>query len=280
MERLDGKYERDEDYRGLLYYEIDKKDYEESWPQVKRVSVKAIFYKNMKYLFFHNVEKDYYVLPCKEIKEAGENPLKFVEELAEKLIGADITSATQTTLGQGKVVKKDEYAEQQSVEMLYVYKLIDLDKIPYSTERMNSNSKDGFVLRWIDLEKSNPEKRGRKPENFDGDFDMAVAEYNGIVEDIGKWLGDKMTADLKNMLDGPGMINPAYYTDHQIPVKEVEGEMKFMGMGGSPVLNHRIIPNENTESSTVVSEEKWICSCRTKNKGKYCKECGNRRPVI
>lgn len=230
-----------------MYYEIDKKDYEESWPQVKKVSIKVIFYKNMKYLFFRNVENDCYALPCIEVNEAEENHIKGVEELAEKLIGADITSATQTTLGQGTVVKKDEYAEQQRVETLYVYKIIDLDKISYSTERMNTNSKDGFELRWIDLEKSNPEKRGRKPEDFDGDFDMAVAEYAGIVEDIGKWLGDKMISELGNMLDGPGMINPAYYTDNQIPIKDAEDRMKFMGTGNGPVLNNRIMPNENAE---------------------------------
>ncbi len=231
-----------------LYYEIDKKNYEEAWPQVKRVSVKVIFYKNMKYLFFHNVEKDFYVLPCIEVSEVGENQQKLVEELAEKLIGADITGATQTTLGQGKVVKRDEYAGQQKVETLYLYKIIDLDKIAYSTEKMNSNSKDGFEIRWIDLEKSNPEKRGRKPEDFDGDFEMAVAEYTGIIEDTGKWLGDKMTSE---MLDGPGMINPTYYTDHQIPVKEAEDRMQFMGTGNGLMLNSRMVSNEKAENSTT-----------------------------
>ncbi|MCQ2526849.1 MAG: hypothetical protein MJ130_08790 [Lachnospiraceae bacterium] len=243
-----------------LYYEIDKKDYEESWPLISKVFVKAIFYKNMKCLSFCNIEKNRHVIPDKEINVVGENPLKdvnevvekvadevikkAVEELAEKLIGADIISATQTTLGQGKVVKKDECAEQR-VETLYVYQLIDLEKISYSTEKMNSNSEDGFELRWIDLEKLNPEKRGRKPEDFEGDFEVAVAEYTGISDDIGKWLGDKMAAELGNMLDGPGMINPAYYTDRQIPVNNADGGMMFMGTGCGLSLNPAMIQSEN-----------------------------------
>ncbi len=258
-----------------LYYEIDKKDYEESWPQVRRVSVKAIFHKNMKYLFFHNLEKDCYVIPCTEAKEVGENPSVLAEELAEKLLGADITSAPQKILGQGKVVKRDECTEQQTAEIMYVYMIIDLDKISYSEETMASNSKDGFELCWTDLEKADAEKRGREPEAFDSNFDMAVAEYNGLVEDIGQWLGSKMASE---MLDGPGMINPAYYTDHQIPVNAVASGMNFMGTGNGLTLNRRMIPNENTQSGMVACEEEWICSCGTKNNGKYCKDCGNRKP--
>lgn len=258
-----------------FYYEIDNKDYEESWPQVKRVSVKAIFYKNMKYLFLHNIEKDCYELPCKEIEKAEDNPINVVEELAKMLIGADITNVKHTTLGQGKVVKKDQLVEKQRVETLYLYMIIDLDKVSYSTEGMNSNSKDGFELCWIDLDKANPEKRGARSENSDVDIDMAVAEYEGLIEDIGKWLGDKMTSE---MLDGPGMINPAYYKEHQIPVNESENRMMFMGTGNGLTLNHSIISNENTESNIDVPKEEWICSCKTKNNGKFCIECGNRRP--
>ena len=259
-----------------LYYEIDKKDYEESWPQIRKVFIKAIFHKNMKYLSFHNVKKDYYVLPCQEVKEVGENPLKYVEELAEKLIGEDITSAAHKMLGQGKVVNKDEHEKLQKVETMYVYVIIDLDKISYSVERMNLNTKDGFELCWIDLEKLDPEKEGRKPEDYGEDFDMAVAEYTRLTEDISKWLGDKMSSE---MLDGPGMINPAYYKEHQIPVNDAESNMKFMGMGFGSLLNSRMIPDENTNSSTVEPQEEWMCSCGTKSDGKYCKECGKRKIV-
>lgn len=258
-----------------VYFDIDKKDYEESWPQVSRVYVKTVFHKSMKYLFLHNVEKDCYVLPCKDVNEPEENHIKCVEELAGKLMGADITGAVQVSLGEGKIIQKDEYADKQSVETQYVYKLVDLDKIPFSAEKMNSYFEDGLKPQWIDIEKADPEKNGRRQENSDGDFDMAVAEYNGIVEDICKWLGEKMASE---MLDGPGMINPAYYTDHQIPLKAVAGETEFMGTGCSLTLNPGKNVTENADSSTIFSEEEWICTCGTKNNGKYCKECGNKKP--
>ncbi len=258
------------------YYEIDRKDYEEAWPRVKRVAVKAIFHKNMKYLFLYDAGKSCYMLPCTEAGENEENPRELLEELAEKLIGADITSAGQKTLGQGRIIGRDEHAEQK-VEKLYVYTIIDLDKISCSTEGVKADPREGLEARWIDLEKANPEKNCAMPEGFDGDFEMALAEYNGLVEDIGKWLGDKMTSE---MLDGPGMINPAYYIEHNIPVKEAEIGRQFMGMAGSLLFNSRQFQNENTESGIAAPGEEWICSCGAKNNGKYCTECGKKGPEV
>ncbi len=264
------------------YYSVDKKNYDVSWPRVRRTSVKVVFYRNMRILYLHNTERDYYVLPSKDAGATDTNPLDFPSDLAEELFGADISKAESTTLGIGKVLSKNHFAEQLTVENMYIYKLVNLDGIPYDSDRMKAFSKEGFELVWLYIEEADPCKSDRKPDIPGEDYEMLAAEYKGVLEDYSNWLFGYMSSAMGTMLDGPGMVNPAFYQVHQSPTDEKPMMGGFMGMGSPLELEKAFINKHQTMDETSVvakplSGEVWICSCGSTNTGRFCVDCGMKK---
>ena len=50
-------------------------------------------------------------------------------------------------------------------------------------------------------------------------------------------------------------------------------------MGAATETNRRQMDSDNAKREVMASASGWLCSCGAKNEGKFCSECGSKKPV-